>query len=117
MRFKIDENLPEEFAQLLRANGWDCLSVVDQALGGADDPRINEVCRLEGRILITFDLGFANILAYPPASHPGFVVLRLRRQDKPHVLDVGVRLVARLRARELRSELWIVEEGGVRIRG
>jgi hypothetical protein len=30
MRFKVDENLPAEVAQLLRAAGHDALTVVDQ---------------------------------------------------------------------------------------
>lgn len=39
MKFKIDENLPDELAQLVRDGGWDCSSVVEQNLGGTDDPR------------------------------------------------------------------------------
>jgi predicted nuclease of predicted toxin-antitoxin system len=116
MRFKVDENLPEELPQLLREAGWDATSVVEEQLGGSDDLRINRVCNAEDRILITFDRGFSNIRAYTPASHPGFIVLRLRSQDKPHVLTVAVRLVASLRERELRNELWIVEERRIRIR-
>lgn len=116
MRFKVDENLPEELTQLLRESGWDYLGIVEQRLGGARDPRINEVCDAENRILITFDLGFSNIRAYAPEGHPGFIVFRLRSQDKPHVLGVSARLVAALRERELRNELWIVEEDRIRIR-
>jgi Domain of unknown function (DUF5615) len=33
MRFKIDENLPIEVAELLRAAGHDALTVLDQNLG------------------------------------------------------------------------------------
>jgi len=36
MRFKVDENLPEELAQLLRNAGWDATTVVEQQLGGSD---------------------------------------------------------------------------------
>jgi predicted nuclease of predicted toxin-antitoxin system len=90
MRFKIDENLPEELVQLLRDAGWDATSVVEQELGGSDDPKIRDVCDAEGRILITFDRGFSNIRAYVPELHPGFIVFRLRSQDKPHVLSAIV---------------------------
>lgn len=61
MKFKIDENLPEELSQLLRDAGWDSATVVEQQLSGADDPRIADVCAAEQRILITFDRGFSNI--------------------------------------------------------
>ena len=116
MRFKVDENLPEELPELLRDAGWNAMSVVEEQLGGSDDTQINRVCDAEDRILVTFDRGFANIRAYAPAAHPGFIVLRLRSQDKPHVLSVARRVIAALRERELRNELWVVEEGRIRIR-
>ncbi len=116
MRFKVDENLPEELVQLFRDAGWDASSVVEQNLGGEDDPRIEQVCVAEDRIIVTFDRGFSNIRAYALDSHPGFVVFRLNSQDKPHVLHVCLRLIAALRERELRNELWIVEESRIRVR-
>ncbi len=116
MRFKVDENLPEELSQLFREAGWDATSVVEQQLGGADDPRIEEICDAENRILVTFDRGFGNIRAYVPQEHPGFIVFRLRSQDKPHVLNVSARVMAALRERELKNQLWIVEESRIRVR-
>jgi len=38
MRFKTDENLPIEVAELLRRHGHDALSVIDQQLAGHPDP-------------------------------------------------------------------------------
>jgi predicted nuclease of predicted toxin-antitoxin system len=34
MRFKIDENLPAELAELLRVVGYDAATVVQEGLGG-----------------------------------------------------------------------------------
>jgi len=116
MRFKVDENLPEELAELLRNAGWDATSVVEQQLGGSGDPKIRDVCDAENRILVTFDRGFSNIRAYAPEVHPGFIVFRLRSQDKRHVLAVSVRVVAALRRHALNGELWIVDESRIRIR-
>jgi len=115
VKFKVDENLPEELAQLLRDAGWDALTVYDEALGGEIDPTIEEVCEAEGRILVTFDRGFANIKALH-ANLPGFIVFRLRNQDKHSVLNVTARLVQALTARPLENELWIVHENRIRIR-
>lgn len=116
MRFKIDENLPEELRQVLRDAGWDSLTVADQNLGGAEDPELARICSQEQRILITFDRGFSNIKAYPPSGSPGMIVFRLKSQDKRNVLSVSGRLVAALQARELRNELWIIHENRIRIR-
>jgi predicted nuclease of predicted toxin-antitoxin system len=116
MRFKTDENLPEEFAQTLREEGWDALSVYEQNLGGNPDPRIAEVCIAEARVLITLDLGFANIKAYPPHDTPGTIVLRLKRQDKLAVLEVARRLASALRLRPIVNQLWVVDHERIRVR-
>ena len=55
MRFKPDENLPGDFASLLRRSGHDAVTVLDQGLGGARDPELASVCSEEGRVLVTFD--------------------------------------------------------------
>ena len=115
MKFKVDENLPEELAELLRDAGWDCYTIYDEALGGEVDPTIEEVCEAEGRILVTFDRGFANIQA-PHANVPGFIVFRLRSQDKHSVLRVAAQVVQALIRRPLQDELWIVHESRIRIR-
>lgn len=44
------------------------------------------------------------------------MIVRLKSQDKLHVLEIGARVVAALRERELRNELWIVHENRIRIR-
>ncbi len=38
MKFKIDENLPQEVAAVLRGSGHDAVSVFDQALSGKATP-------------------------------------------------------------------------------
>jgi predicted nuclease of predicted toxin-antitoxin system len=117
VRFKIDENLPQEVAELLCENGHDAVSVFDQTLSGKKDPTIFEVCQDEGRILVTLDLDFANIQTYPPATSAGIVVLRLAHQDKPWVLEVVEKLIPALATKSVFHQLWIVEEDRIRIRG
>jgi predicted nuclease of predicted toxin-antitoxin system len=116
MRWKLDENLPVELAHLLADQGWDCLTVPDQALAGRPDSDIAEVCRAEGRILVTLDIGFADIRSYPPERYPGILVLRLRSQAKPHVLEVAGRLLPTLQRESPKGQLWIVEDQRLRIR-
>jgi len=117
MEFKVDENLPVEVADLLRQVGYDAVTVFEQHLEGSPDSDIASVCQEEGRALITLDTDFADIRAYPPAQFPGLIVLRLHRQDKPHVLEVIKRLIPLLASEPLEHLLWIVEETRLRIRG
>ena len=116
MRFKTDENLPEEFAETLRAAGWDAFSVVAQELGGKVDPQIAAICRDEGRVLVTLDLGFADIRTYRPADSAGMIVLRPSSQDKRSVLAIASRLVMALREHPIDRELWVVDDRRIRIR-
>jgi predicted nuclease of predicted toxin-antitoxin system len=76
MRAKLDGNVPVEAAGLLRAAGWDCETIYDEGLAGADDPKVAAVCQAEVRVLFTLDLDFADIRTYPPGDYAGIVVLR-----------------------------------------
>ena len=70
MKFKIDENLPTEIAEILRSAGYDALTVQDEALKGEVDLRVMRTCQQENRILVTIDIDFADIRSYPPAFSP-----------------------------------------------
>ncbi|MDE2887589.1 MAG: DUF5615 family PIN-like protein [Gemmatimonadota bacterium] len=116
MRFKLDENLPIELADLFSKAGHDAVTVLDQDLGGARDPDLASVCRREGRAIVTFDKDFADIRTYPPSSYPGFVVLRLESQARDHVLEIGRRLLSSMSDITLDGQLWIVEDSRIRVR-
>jgi predicted nuclease of predicted toxin-antitoxin system len=87
MKFKIDENLPVEFADLLCEAHYDATTVSEQKLEGQPDNSIAEICSREERILITLDLDFANIRVYPPCKFQ-FYIFRVNRQDKYHLLGL-----------------------------
>jgi predicted nuclease of predicted toxin-antitoxin system len=116
VRIKIDENLPSEVAELLSGAGHDVSSVLAQSLGGVGDRVIASVCAEEDRILLTLDTDFADIRAYPPADYPGIIVLRLRGQEKHHILLATNRLSSVLEKEAIQNQLWIVEEDRIRIR-
>ena len=116
MTVKLDENLPVEAADLLREAGHDAATVLEQSMGGAADPHVAATCRREGRALVTLDTDFADIRTYPPEECSGLLVLRLRRQSKPYVLDALRRVLPLMDAEAIRGRLWIVEEERVRVR-
>jgi predicted nuclease of predicted toxin-antitoxin system len=100
MRFKVDENLPREATALLLSAGHDAMSVLDQRLGGTPDPDLYAICQQEDRVLMTLDLDFSNIRAYPPGESAGIIVLRPGNQDKPTVLQTIDRLLPLLDRRD-----------------
>jgi hypothetical protein len=56
MRAKLDENLPVVAAELLRTAGWECDTVYDEGLAGADDTEVAAPCQAGARVLFTLDL-------------------------------------------------------------
>jgi predicted nuclease of predicted toxin-antitoxin system len=116
VKFKLDENLSPTLAKHFESSGHEAHSVVAQSLGGQSDERVIEVCLRERRALITLDLDFSNIQAYPPNQYPGIVVLRITNQSHPQVEAAVRRVVALLPNEKLAGTLWIVEDHRVRIR-
>lgn len=116
MKFKLDENLPREGAEVLRAGGHDAVTTLDQGLGGKPDEDVFAMISAEGRVLVTLDAGFGNIQAYPPKAGPGVVLLRLGSQSKLAVLSALKTLVAFLAAETPVGKLWVVEDERIRIR-
>jgi predicted nuclease of predicted toxin-antitoxin system len=116
MRLKIDENLHDDVADLLAGDGHEVETVHTEGLRSCGDQVLADHCRAEGRTLITLDLDFADIRAFPPRLHAGMIVLRLGNQSRAHVLHVMSGLLSLLQREPLIGRLWIVSESNVRIR-
>ena len=114
--FKVDENLPLAAAEFLRNAGHDASTVFDEGLGGTADPELIDACRRESRTLLTLDMGFANILVYPPKGYDGIIVLRLSHQDVAHVISAIAGCLSFLNSEPLEGRLWIVEKDKIRVR-
>lgn len=117
LRIKIDENLPVGLEADLRAAGHDAASVFAEGLSGTPDQNLLATCNAEGRVLITLDLDFSDLRAYPPEQHKGIIVLRPTSQSVPDVRSLLGKLLPVLQTEAITHRLWIVEEKGIRIRG
>ncbi len=115
MRLKLDENLGRTIAALFTTAGHDVVTVPQQHLCSAPDQELIEVCRQEGRCLITLDLDFANPLVYKPSRYRGIAVMRLpNRVSAAAIVDVSKTLILGLQVRPIEGKLWTVQ--GRRIR-
>ena len=116
MRCKIDEHLPLEIKDLLVQYQHDSVTVAEQGMAGSIDPDVAQVCRKEGRALLTLDLDFSDIRAYPPEDYHGIVVFRPAIQSITTLVRLTTRLLTLLEREPLVGQLWIVEDDRVRIR-
>ena len=115
MNFKVDENMPEEAADLLAAACYKADTVRQEGLAGMDDPALAALIQQEGRPLVTFDLEFGDIRRYPPQFYQGLIVLRSRQQDKWTLLTLVQKFIPKLATEPLTGNLWIVEADRIRI--
>ena len=115
MRFKLDENMDPRAKKILEERGYDVVMVQEQGLGGASDVQIAELIRREGYCLVTLDLDFADVLAFPPHLYPGIIVLRHPKPTTRRLLQLVLQLAQILETESPEKKLWIVEPGRLRV--
>lgn len=86
MKFKIDENIPQEVKKIFKKEGYDCSDVYEERLQGQNDGIIRKKCDSEKRILISLDKDFADIRRYKPAEHSGAIIVRTSNQSYQNVV-------------------------------
>lgn len=78
MRFLADMGISLRTVAFLRSLGHDAVHLYEQGLGRLSDPDILRKARDEGRVLLTHDLDFGELMAASGANLPSVVVFRLR---------------------------------------
>ena len=116
MRFKLDENLGRRGLVDFEAQGHDVSTIHLQGLDGSPDALVYDVCRVEGRVLVTLDLDFANPLVFDPRTTSGVAVLRLSRSPVPSELaDAVALLLVAVSVNTIAGSLWIVHPTRIRV--
>lgn len=115
MKLKLDENLGNiRIVTLLRLAGHDVATVREQNLTSISDVQLIDICRSEGRCLVTLDRGFGNRIRFKPSDYPGIVVIRLPSQPTVEDLRFAVETLIRgLDEAEVEGKLWIIQQGRI----
>lgn len=74
-KFLLDADMPRSSAEAIRSLGFDVVDVRDLGMRYAKDREIIDFALKTGRVVITRDLDYGEILRYP--QHPGAIILRL----------------------------------------
>ena len=115
MRFKIDENLPDDNAILLRVEGYEARTISEQGARGIADPALAHMCMENDEILVTMDMDFADSLTYPPSEFAGFLIFRTRALGKSEIIGFFRNNLQVLKTLELRHHLTIISDIEIRI--
>ncbi len=116
MKVKVDENMPAALVEALREAGHDTKSVHDEGLSGAEDGPLLQAATQEGRVLMTFDVGFGDVRRYPAGSHAGIVVFRVKDQRWAVLREPATRVLSSGVLDRLQGGLAVVDEDRIRIR-
>ena len=114
MRFLADENVSRVVIERLRAEGHDVISVVETRPSAPDDEILN-VAESDGRILITGDRDFGEMVIRQRLALRGVLLLELDRLPNAMRADTVAQIVA-AHGERLAGNLVVIEPSRVRIR-
>ncbi len=117
LRFLIDEDVPRSTTRILRDAGFDVMNVHEAGLQGKSDEIVFAFAQHEKRLLVTCDMGFSNILKFPPSDNYGILVVRIPDSEPIVVFNREVLHAIQEVGNDLLRHLAIVEVGKVRLRG
>lgn len=114
MRFLADENVSRLVIERLRADGLDILSV-REAKPGVSDEDVLRAADSEGRIVLTEDRDFGELVVRQRLKVDGIILLELDRLSNEAEADLVAATVA-AHLEKLSGNLLVIEPGRVRIR-
>jgi predicted nuclease of predicted toxin-antitoxin system len=85
VRFLADMGISPHTVNFLQGLGYDAVHLHAQGLDRLQDPDILEKARDEGRVLLTHDLDFGELVAASGARLPSVVLFRLRNMRPDRV--------------------------------
>ena len=116
MRFLADAGISPRTVDFQRRQKHDAVHVRDLAMQRTSDRIVVERARSEGRVVLTFDLGFGAILALGVVSDPSAIIFRLA-DERSDAVNRRLDAVLSEQSAALQSgALILVEDARYRIR-
>ncbi len=114
MRFLLDENADARLAPVLTTQGHDVATVIEDYPQRTLDRDLLEIARTEGRIIITNDRDFGELVIRERLPHAGIILFRLRTTALATKID-RLHAVLRDHAHQL-DQFLVVTEASIRVR-
>ena len=116
MRFLADAGVSPDTVAFLTRLGHDAIHVRALDMHRAQDRELVDYARSEGRVIVTFDLDFGDILALGVLDRPSVILLRLSDERPAEVNSRLGTVVAEQEAALQLGALILVEDGRYRVR-
>lgn len=113
MRFLADESCDFRVVRALRAAGHDVMAVIE-AMPGADDSAVIELAGREGRIFLTEDADFGQLIYAAGQPAAGVILLRFPTTVRANLPKFVVSIVAE-HGEKLSDRFTVVQPGRVRL--
>lgn len=84
MRFLLDECLSTRLGPLLGEAGHDVAHVNDRGLGGHTDEEVLDAARADGRVLVSADTDFRELLVRQGSALPSLILFRQGNRTPEH---------------------------------
>ncbi|MFB2981773.1 DUF5615 family PIN-like protein [Microseira sp. BLCC-F43] len=78
MKFQAYMGVSPQTVEVLRQNGYEAVHLIEEGWERLEDSLILEKARLEGRIVLTFDLDFGELLAASGDALPSVIIFRVQ---------------------------------------
>ena len=117
MRVKLDENLGRRIKHVFSEAGHDAQMVREEGLSGSPDEVIFARSQDEGRILVTLDHDFGNLLRFPYEESAGIVILEHPEPaDHSMLMNLCRKVADTLHERPVSGHLWVAQPWRIRER-
>src|SRR4051794_32424004 len=83
MKFLLDENVDLPLADYLNEHEHDATAIASDYTRSIKDQEVLQIAVAEGRILITYDKDFGELIYKQHLEHAGVIFFRLRDEDIP----------------------------------
>jgi len=116
MKFLADMGISPVIVNFLRNLGYEAIHLDQEGLGRLSDSQILNKAKTEGYIVLTHDLGFADLMAAGGGVSPSIIIFRLRNMRPESVSRYLQKVLDRFGDELNNGVIVTVSEGNIRIR-
>jgi predicted nuclease of predicted toxin-antitoxin system len=116
MKFLADMGISPRSVAFLRSLGHDAIHLHEEGLDRLSDASILAKAQCEGRVVLTHDLDFGDLMAASQAQLPSVVIFRLRNMSAGHLNRYLEIILANYQERLAAGVVISVTERQIRVR-